>query len=568
MSNYRNYRSLAFCGAKILTGVVILLIMSHCTDGFERFIDEEPADGPRIFSTSPVDGADSVDSATDGASVKIVFDRSMTTTTTLPDFYISDLNDNGETENLKMAVDGSTGTWSTTNSENDTLTVQLSWVRFPENSRILVTLSRSAFTDTKGQSLLDRNTFKFTTTWSGNDYDIVKTGQFKCYENTSGWAETATCEFNSGSPSTINPPGQNGYFDDTDGIGKARFDPGTYPQQHGTYTKDYISQDVKTGLIWKTCSQNQPYDGSGSADDICLNTPEDYTWPQAVNACASLNSMNNGAGFYGRTDWRLPTIAELETLPDYGIYNDKSSIGYSPAIQAFNTNGSIAVMDGPFPNTAEAAYWSTSTLSVVDPDSGNTITNAGWSIDFDNGAPDVEKAGRDELKKVRCVAGGTAKTRTFTDNGDGTVTAKVDGSDELMWQKCSAGQSGSDCSVGTATKDKWPASLIYCDNLSLAGHNDWRAPNLNELKSLIKLNTTGTRIDTSAFPNTITEDPDTSSKKMPFAHYWSSTTFVNPAESFKNAWTVDFSTGAYFSELVPKENDFTKAFLRCVRDVP
>jgi hypothetical protein len=57
------------------------------------------------------------------------------------------------------------------------------------------------------------------------------------------------------------------------------------------------------------------------------------------------------------------------------------------------------------------------------------------------------------------------------DNGNGTVTDTGSG---LMWQKATA--------PGTYT---WQAALSYCENLSLAGHSDWRLPNRNELESLV-----------------------------------------------------------------------------------
>ena len=50
----------------------------------------------------------------------------------------------------------------------------------------------------------------------------------------------------------------------------------------------------------------------------------------------------------------------------------------------------------------------------------------------------------------------------YIDNGDGTVTDTGTG---LMWQKATA--------PGTYT---WEAALVYCENLNLANHTDWRFP--------------------------------------------------------------------------------------------
>ena len=37
---------------------------------------------------------------------------------------------------------------------------------------------------------------------------------------------------------------------------------------------------------------------------------------------------------------------------------------------------------------------------------------------------------------------------------------------------------------GTPTAITWEEALAYCDNLVLAGHEDWRLPNINELQSI------------------------------------------------------------------------------------
>ena len=57
----------------------------------------------------------------------------------------------------------------------------------------------------------------------------------------------------------------------------------------------------------------------------------------------------------------------------------------------------------------------------------------------------------------------------FTDNGT-TVTDQRTG---LEWQKQDDGI--------TRT---WQAALDYCNGLSLAGHTDWRLPNIKELESI------------------------------------------------------------------------------------
>lgn len=100
----------------------------------------------------------------------------------------------------------------------------------------------------------------------------------------------------------------------------------------------------------------------------------------------------------------------------------------------------------------------------------------------------------------------------FLDNGDGTAMDIYTG---LMWQKETA--------PGTYN---WQDALIYCENLELAGHTDWRLPNLLELQSIV---------DFGRFTPAI--DPVFEAWS---GWYWSSSSFAYyPAR----AWNVFFNSG-------------------------
>jgi hypothetical protein len=143
-----------------------------------------------------------------------------------------------------------------------------------------------------------------------------------------------------------------------------------------------------------------------------------------------------------------------------------------------------------------------------------------------------------------CVVGaqdGTcAKNRSYTDNGNGTVTDKETG---LTWQKCSKGQSGNDCS-GEATPVVWEDAARYCNKLALGGRTDWRLPSYKELLTLAKHGAAPT-IDTTYFPNTEAYG------------YWSSTVDVHDSGS---AWYASFEDG-YVHDYY-KDFDY---YVRCVR---
>ena len=126
----------------------------------------------------------------------------------------------------------------------------------------------------------------------------------------------------------------------------------------------------------------------------------------------------------------------------------------------------------------------------------------------------------------------------YTDNGDGTVTDHATG---LVWQKCSAGLSGLNCSLGTAMQANRTNAINYCSSLNLAGKT-WRLPNINELNSLAD-RTKSSFIDTTFFPSNQ-------------SNYWSSTTYTGLSS---NGWYVDFDTG--------EVSDTDKSYLNYVRCV-
>lgn len=126
----------------------------------------------------------------------------------------------------------------------------------------------------------------------------------------------------------------------------------------------------------------------------------------------------------------------------------------------------------------------------------------------------------------------------FTINPEGTVV--TDMSTGLMWEiKTDDGSPQDKDNLYT-----WQEALSYCENLNLAGCDDWRLPNRNELQSIVDYGRRDPSIN-SIFPNTVS------------AHYWSSTSNVS---SPNNAWLVNFYFG--FVESGSKSNN---SYVRAVR---
>lgn len=82
----------------------------------------------------------------------------------------------------------------------------------------------------------------------------------------------------------------------------------TGPTNHVTYAGNYATTDLTTGRVRKTCVE-------GVSGATCFPAlPTLSTWYPAGLACRALNDANTGAGYAGRKDWRLPTLAELQSI--------------------------------------------------------------------------------------------------------------------------------------------------------------------------------------------------------------------------------------------------------------
>ena len=74
----------------------------------------------------------------------------------------------------------------------------------------------------------------------------------------------------------------------------------------------------------------------------------------------------------------------------------------------------------------------------------------------------------------------TGNTPSYTDNGDGTVTDNVTG---LVWQQ--SPDTNGDGSITATDKIAYSKAAAYCEDLSLAGYDDWQLPTIKQLYSLM-----------------------------------------------------------------------------------
>ncbi len=144
----------------------------------------------------------------------------------------------------------------------------------------------------------------------------------------------------------------------------------------------------------------------------------------------------------------------------------------------------------------------------------------------------------------------SAPTGPFRDNGNGTILQK---GDNLLWQKCSAGQelTATSC-AGSASSLNADDGRNYCRNLHLA-NKEWRLPTKKEMELLIEksksLEESNEFISGEFFPST------------PASAYWTSSSYLS--EDGIGRYVIDFSSGRNFTYF-----DDSSAHVRCMAIQP
>lgn len=123
----------------------------------------------------------------------------------------------------------------------------------------------------------------------------------------------------------------------------------------------------------------------------------------------------------------------------------------------------------------------------------------------------------------------------------------VDKDTGLIWQD--------DISVTTTKKD-WNSAIEHCQDLTHAGHNDWRLPTRMELHSITDKSKYDPAVK-NGIKNVATSNHDWAISNIS-NYYWSSSLNVeNPG----NVWLLNFKYG--FDHWASKSDIF---LVRCVRD--
>lgn len=257
---------------------------------------------------------------------------------------------------------------------------------------------------------------------------------------------------------------------------------------------DSTVTDLNTGLMWQM-----------------IPSSDDYKWQEAVDYCG-------GLVLGGYDDWRMPSCKELYSISDFGL-------GWPYLNTTFFHLASGHV-------TKDEQFWSSNYYVGTTVEGGQ---NAAFGVNHVTGhikAYAANSSGPIGGKYVRAVCGGDYGVNEFIANGDGTIT---DNSTHLMWSQDDNGE-GID----------WTTALAYAEASELAGHTDWRLPNVKELQGIVDYNYSPSATDAAkvgpainplfACTPIVNEAGDDD-----YGYYWTSTSAnYTSGEPYYYAWYVAF----------------------------
>ena len=205
--------------------------------------------------------------------------------------------------------------------------------------------------------------------------------------------------------------------------------------------------DLNTGLMWQ-------------------KTPDLAARRTFAEALAGAKKCRLG----GYTDWRVPTIKALYSLIDFnGCVTAREPVPYINTKYFDFRFGD----PGKGERIIDAQYWSSTQYVGLTMRGDATVFGVNFADGRIKGYPrDRSPRGRPARHFVRYVRGsGDYGENRFVNNGDGTISDLATG---LMWARADSGRTMN-----------WQQALAYCENLKLAGHDDWRLPNAKELQSIV-----------------------------------------------------------------------------------
>jgi len=127
--------------------------------------------------------------------------------------------------------------------------------------------------------------------------------------------------------------------------------------------------DTQTGLMWEKLA----------ADGSIHDKNNQYSW--AYTFASKLAALNDGGGFAGHTDWRVPNVNELQTLVDYGRSNPAVSAAFDtgcvPGCTVLTCSCTRSTEEISFPPFLSSTYCSSTTFQGS--------PNEWWAVEFHSG---------------------------------------------------------------------------------------------------------------------------------------------------------------------------------------
>jgi curved DNA-binding protein CbpA len=143
-------------------------------------------------------------------------------------------------------------------------------------------------------------------------------------------------------------------------------------QKIGRYkVRDGLAVDTETGLMWLRFAVGQRWENKTIQGET-----KKFTWDKAL---LTATFFNNTGGHSGYTDWKLPTINELQTL-----VNEYKNV----------KNGESHFINGSVFSKNATSFWSSSNSAKAN--------ELGWAIDFNSGSSSLmNKVSKYSVRLVR-----------------------------------------------------------------------------------------------------------------------------------------------------------------------
>ena len=278
-------------------------------------------------------------------------------------------------------------------------------------------------------------------------------------------------------------------------------------------------------------SGNQPsYTDNG--DGTITDNVTGLMWEQDMGTKISYydaftKATNSTLG--GHTDWRVPTIKELYSLAQFSgrCYGDNAMYKFIDTVYFNQPIGNTGIGE----REIDAQTWSSTKYVGLTMGGDSTVFGYNFVDGRLKGYPMYQPPSFTTPMTMyfRMVRGNTQYgINNYADNGDGTITDNATG---LMWQQADDG----------TTRD-WENSLSYSENLSLAGHSDWRLPNAKELHSILDYTrcpdvTNSPAIDPLFFCTTFN---DPSGSPGQYGYYWTGSPLMDGPSPYTDAVYIPF----------------------------